>query len=105
MRQDLVVDAASLLPQGADGQAVVLRRPADDRVGRQREAPHLLGLLLVVAPAQRALTGVGEAAAQGVQVLALVQLPGDASPIGFVRQIAGGVDRAARSAAAWTSTA
>jgi hypothetical protein len=42
----------------------------------QDEAPHLFGLLLVVPATKRALAGVGQGEAQGVQVLALVELAG-----------------------------
>jgi len=60
VRQDLVVDVAAGLAQGGDTEAVVLRGPADDRVGGHREAPHLLGLLLVVPAPDRAFAGVGQ---------------------------------------------
>jgi hypothetical protein len=63
--------------RGGDGEAVVLGGPGDDRVGGQGQAPHLLGLLLVVPAPDGTLAGVGESAAEGVQVLALVELPGD----------------------------
>ncbi|MGH3192539.1 MAG: hypothetical protein ACRDOL_35890, partial [Streptosporangiaceae bacterium] len=68
--------------------------------------PHLLGLLLVVAAPQRALAGVSQAAAQRVQVLALVQLPGDPPPVGLIGQVPGGVGalvRNARPTAKWMS--
>jgi hypothetical protein len=48
----------------------------------------------VLTAVQRALPGVGQAAAQRVQVLALVQLPGDPPPVGLVGQVPGGVDGA-----------
>src|SRR5690349_8640781 len=52
----------------------------------------------MVASAQRALAGVGEAAAQRVQVLALVELAGDPPPVGLVCEGAGGVDGAPQRA-------
>ena len=60
------------------------------------QAPHLFGLLLVVAPLQRALVGVGEVAFQSVHVLALVQLAADTPSIGLVGEIASGVDASAK---------
>jgi hypothetical protein len=92
--EQLVVDVAAGAAQGGHTEAVVLDRPAHDGVGGRREAPHLLGLLLVVAPAQRALAGVGQRTAQGVQVLTLVELPDDPAPIRLVREVAGGVQGA-----------
>jgi hypothetical protein len=47
-------------------------------------------------PPDGTLAGVGESAAEGVQVLALVELPGDAPPVGLVGQIPGGVDGTAQ---------
>lgn len=46
----------------------------------------------MVAPTQRALAGVGQAAAQRVQVLALVELAGYPPPVGLISEVAGGVD-------------
>lgn len=93
MCEDFVVDPPARSPEGGDGEAVGLGGPGDDRVGRPREAPHLLGLLLVVPAHYRSLTDVREGAAQGVQVLALVELPGEAPPVRLVGQVPGGVDR------------
>jgi hypothetical protein len=56
--------------------------------GGHRQAPHLLGLLLVVRAPDRTLAGVGEFPAQAVQVLALVELPGDAPPARLAGQVA-----------------
>ncbi len=78
---DLAVDRSAAAAQRRDGQPEVLGGPGDDRVGGQRQAPHLLGLLLVAAPPQRPFAGVGQLAAQRVQVLALVELAGDAPPV------------------------
>jgi len=96
--EHLLVDPTAGVAQRGDGQAVVLRHPAHDGVGGQGQTPHLFGLLLVMAPPQRALVGVGQRAAQRVQVLALVQLPPDASPIRFVGQVVNGVEGAAQGA-------
>jgi len=96
VREDLVVDAPAGAAQGGDGEAVVLGGPNDDRVGGEGQAPHLLGLLLVVPAPDGTLAGVGESAAEGVQVLALVELPGDAPPVRLVGQIPGGVDGTAQ---------
>ena len=52
----------------------------------------------MVPAAQRALAGVGQAAAQRVQVLALVELPGDPPPVGLIGQVPGGLDGAAQRA-------
>lgn len=60
VRQGLVTDVAAVAAQGSHAETVVLRGPAHDCVGGQRETPHLLGLLLVVTPAQRSPTD-GEA--------------------------------------------
>jgi hypothetical protein len=49
----------------------------------------------VVAAPDGAFAGVGQVAAQRVQVLALVELAADAPLVGLVDQVAGGVDRAA----------
>src|SRR6266566_5951104 len=97
--QDGVVDVAAGAAQRGDGQAVVLGGPGHHRVGREGQAPHLLGLLLVARAADRAFPGVGEHPLEGVDVLALVELPADPAPVGFVHEVAGGyVDGAAQRA-------
>jgi hypothetical protein len=58
VRQHFVVDLAAFSAKGTDGQAVVLRRPTHDGVGGQGQAPHLLRLLFVVAPAQQRVPGL-----------------------------------------------
>lgn len=87
-------DVVGHMPAGGahrrHGQAVVVGGPGDHGVGDQGQAPGLRGLGLQVPAADGALVGVEQATAQGVQALALVQLPGDAPPVGFVRQVAGG---------------
>src|SRR5450755_3014775 len=78
--------------------SVVRQITRDDGVGREGQAPHLLGLLLVVRAADRSLPGVGEHPLEGVDVLALVELPSDPPPVGLVNEVAGGVHRAAQRA-------
>jgi hypothetical protein len=100
--QDLVVDAPPGRPQWFDGQPVVLGGPGHDGVGDQRQAPGLLGLFLQVTDADGALVGIRQAAFEGVQRLALVELAGDLAPIRRIRQVAGGVDRAAQRSAPYS---
>jgi hypothetical protein len=87
--QDRVVDVAPGAARRGDGQPVVFRGPGHDRVGRDGQAPQLLGLLLVVPAAERSLVRVREGPLERVQVLALVQLPADPSPVCLVREVAG----------------
>src|SRR5258708_24995157 len=63
---------------------------------RQGQAPHLLGLLLVVPAAERPFPGVGERTLERVQVLALVQLAADSPPVGLVGPVPGRADDAAQ---------
>ena len=62
------------------------------------QAPCLLGLLLQAAPTDRALVRVQQVTPQGVQALALVELPSNLAPVGLVGQVAGRVDGAAQRA-------
>src|SRR5580704_19516299 len=48
--------------------------------------------------ADRPLPGVGEHPLEGVDVLALVELPSDPTPVGLVNEVAGSVHRAAQRA-------
>jgi hypothetical protein len=86
--QDGVVDVAAGAAQRGDRQAVVLGGPGHGGVGREGQAPHLPGLLLVVRAADRPLTGVGEHPLEGVDVLALVELPTDPPPVRLVNEVA-----------------
>jgi len=63
----------------------------DDGVGGEGQAPHLLGLLLVVRAADRSLPGVGEHPLEGVDVLALVELPAYPPPVGLIHEVTRGV--------------
>lgn len=56
------------------------------------QAPRLLVLLLGLAPGDLAPAGVVELAAQGVEGVALVELPGDLAQVALVRQVFGRVD-------------
>ena len=90
---DIAVDGPSVAAQRGHAEAVVLGAPADESVGCQGQAPHLFILLLMVA-ADGALTGIREGAAQRLQILALVQLPGDPASVRLVGEVAGGVQGA-----------
>ncbi|WUS95177.1 hypothetical protein OHA46_00100 [Streptomyces sp. NBC_00708] len=67
--------------------------PAADRVRHHRQAPHLLVLLLGLTAGDLALADAVELTAQGMQRLALVQLPGDVAPGSLVRQVLRRIDR------------
>ncbi|GAA2771502.1 hypothetical protein GCM10010493_81100 [Streptomyces lavendulae subsp. grasserius] len=84
MRQDRGVHLAAGVAQLADGQAHVLRVPADHRVRHHGQAPCPLVLLLGLTAGDLAFPGVVELAAQGVEGLALVQLPCDLAPVSLV---------------------
>jgi len=83
-----VIDVTPLPAQSRDGEAVILRRSRDHRVRGDRQAPHLLSLLLVMPTAERSLAGEGQGAAQRVQVLALIQMAPDPPPVCLVCQVA-----------------
>src|SRR3981081_2837131 len=86
-----VVDASPGAAHRLHGQAVILRRPSHHRVGGQRQTPRLLGLLFEVAGADGALVGVEQVSLQGVQRLALVQLPRGLPPVRRGSQLPGGM--------------
>jgi hypothetical protein len=67
-------------------------------LGQHGEAPGLFGLVGQQRLADGALLGVVEVAAQRVQALALVQLPGDLPAVRGVRQVLRGVDRSPQRA-------
>lgn len=78
---------------------VVLGYPGDYRVGQHGQAPRLLGLAGQQRLADGALLGIMQVAAQRVQAIALVELPGDLAALGRIGQVPiSGVDRAAQRA-------
>jgi hypothetical protein len=95
VRQHLVLDLAALSANVGDRQPVVLGGPRHDRVGHQRQAPRLLGLLLQAASTDRTLVRIQQVASQGVQALSFIELSGNLSPVGLVGQVAGRVNGAA----------
>jgi hypothetical protein len=69
-----------------DGDLVVLRGPGDDGVGEPGQGPCPLGLTGQQRLDDGALPSRVQVAAQRVQALTLVQLPGDFPPVYGVRQ-------------------